>query len=420
MEISIESLKAPCICGKTHPLFVNDLWIEPGALHRLPKLLRDYHSPAVICDENTYMAAGKAACAILPDCVCIKLPAQNLHANERGVALAKEQLKNAPDILVAAGSGTIHDITRFIAHEKGIPFISVPTAASVDGFVSTVAAMTWEGFKKTFPAVSPLYVLADTDIFSKAPQRLTASGVADLLGKYTALADWKASHLLTGEYICPHICELEDKALQTLRGCLPELAKGSKGAYETLMYGLLLSGLAMQMAGNSRPASGAEHHLSHLWEMEAINSYVDAYHGQKVGVGLLLAAEVYHRAAKKLHAGAGTVPYHGIETALLKEKLPERLLHSILKENEPDPMANLTEKTLVAKEMELADILDAIPTAAELSAILEQVGGVRTMADIGLNASLRTDSLRLSPYVRNRLTAMRILKRFDFYEEVIS
>ena len=329
-------------------------------------------------------------------------------------------LKNAPDILVAAGSGTVHDITRFIAHEKGIPFISVPTAASVDGFVSTVAAMTWEGFKKTFSAVSPLYVLADTDIFSKAPQCLTASGVADLLGKYTALADWKASHLLTGEYICPHICELEDKALQTLRGCLPELAKGSKEAYETLMYGLLLSGLAMQMAGNSRPASGAEHHLSHLWEMEAINSYVDAYHGQKVGVGLLLAADVYHRAAKKLHAGAGTVPYHGIETALLKEKLPERLLHSILKENEPDPMANLPEKTLVAKEMELADILDAIPTAAELSAILEQVGGVRTMADIGLDASLRTDSLRLSPYVRNRLTVMRILKRFDFYEEVIS
>lgn len=419
MEISIKSLKAPCICGKTHPLFVRDLWIESGALRRLPELLCR-HQPVVICDENTFVAAGQAACAFLPNCICVKLPAQNLHANERGVALAKEQLgKASPDILVAVGSGTIHDITRFIAHEKRLPFISVPTAASVDGFVSTVAAMTWEGFKKTFPAVSPLYVLADTDIFSKAPRRLTASGVADLLGKYTALADWKAAHLLTGESICPHICELEDKALQSLRKCVPDLAKGSAEAYETLMYGLLLSGLAMQMAGNSRPASGAEHHLSHLWEMEAINSYVDAYHGQKVGVGLLLAANVYHHAATKLRAGAGIVPYHGVETALLKAKLPERLLHSLLQENEPDPMANLTDKTLLAKETALADILDTVPTTAELSTILEQVGGVRTMADIGLDPALRSESLRLSPYVRNRLTVMRVLKRYDFYEEVI-
>ena len=91
--------------------------------------------------------------------------------------------------MIAVGSGTIHDITRYHAYERKIPFFSVPTAASVDGYVSTVAAMTWHGFKKSFTAVSPVVVIADTDIFSKAPMRLTASGVADLLGKYTALAD---------------------------------------------------------------------------------------------------------------------------------------------------------------------------------------------------------------------------------------
>lgn len=419
MEISIASLKKPCICGKTHPLYVRDLWIESGALQRLPELTGSSRT-AVLCDENTFAAAGKTVCALLPGCTCVKLPAAGLHANERGVALAKEHLQgSAPELLVAVGSGTIHDLTRFIAHEQKIPFISVPTAASVDGFVSTVAAMTWEGFKKTFPAVSPLYVVADTAVFSKAPQRLTASGVADLLGKYTALTDWKAAHLLTGEFICPHICELEDKALQALQDCIPDLAKGSEQAYETLMYGLLLSGLAMQMAGNSRPASGAEHHLSHLWEMEALNSYVDAYHGQKVGVGLLLVAEVYHRAAAKLRAGANVVPYHGIETALLREKLPKRLLNSILVENEPDPMGQIPDAALLEKAPALADLLDAVPSAASLSSILEQVGGVRTMADIGLDLARKTDSLRLSPYVRNRLTVMRLLKRYDFYEEVI-
>ena len=102
--------------------------------------------------------------------------------------------------------------SRYLAYQYKIPFISVPTAASVDGFVSNVAAMTWKGLKKTVPAVAPLAVFADTDIFAHAPRRLTASGVSDLLGKYICLADWKIASLLTGEYICSEIIEMERKS----------------------------------------------------------------------------------------------------------------------------------------------------------------------------------------------------------------
>ena len=163
--------------------------------------------------------------------------------------------------------------------------MSVPTAASVDGFVSNVAAMTWKGLKKTVPAVPPVAVFADTRIFADAPARLTASGVSDLLGKYICLADWKIAHLLTGEYICDRIVELEEKALRTVVSSLREIAQGEGNGCEELMYALILSGLAMQMVGNSRPASCAEHHLSHLWEMEVINEKLDALHGEKVSVG---------------------------------------------------------------------------------------------------------------------------------------
>ena len=106
--------------------------------------------------------------------------------------------------------------------------------------------------------------------------RLTASGVGDLLGKYTALADWKITNILDGEYICDRICEMEYDALDKLKESLDGLSNRDINAYEELMYGLLLSGLAMQMTGHSRPASGAEHHMAHFWEMAVINEEIIA------------------------------------------------------------------------------------------------------------------------------------------------
>ena len=118
------------------------------------------------------------------------------------------------DVLVAIGGGTIHDLTRYAATEYDIPFVSIPTAASVDGYAANVAALTWDGLKRTVAGVSPRWILADTDIFSAAPSRLTASGVSDFLGKYISILDWKIAHLVTGEYICEEVCDLLEKALR--------------------------------------------------------------------------------------------------------------------------------------------------------------------------------------------------------------
>ena len=170
--------------------------------------------------------------------------------------------------MIAVGSGTIHDITRFCAYTKGIPLVSCPTAASVDGFCSSVAAMTWDGFKKTFTAVAPKLVVADLDVISKAPMFLTKSGFGDMVGKFIALADWKIAHALTGEYFCPTIHDITLAATKAVVNSTESIKNGDIAAYEKLTYGLLMSGLAMQLLGNSRCASGAEHHISHLIEMQ--------------------------------------------------------------------------------------------------------------------------------------------------------
>jgi glycerol-1-phosphate dehydrogenase [NAD(P)+] len=328
-------------------------------------------------------------------------------------------MSDVSDLLLAVGSGTIHDLTRFVAAQNNIPFISIPTAASVDGYVSTVAAMTWNGLKQTMSAVSPICVIADSNIFSKAPYRLTASGVSDLLGKYTALADWKISHLLTGEYLCERVYNLEIKAVNEVCECVDDLKNGKIEAYEQLMYALLLSGLAMQMVGNSRPASGAEHHISHLWEMEVLNGPIDALHGEKVSIGLIIASEVYHKVGTYIHNGSVKVrDYNGLEYDALEQAFSEKgLYEGILKENENDPLMNINPSDLAAKLENIANIFDEIPSTLQLQHILTYAGCVMKMKEVGLSKDILEDTINLSPYVRNRLTGMRLLKLLDIPKE---
>ena len=148
MKIDINQFLKQCSCGRTHEILVDDIIIESGAIKKLPEILSrerfaDKKAIVMICDTNTYDVAGKQVEALVPGMKKVVLNPDNLHANEHGVGLCEEGLKETgePDLMIAVGSGTIHDITRYHAYNKNIDFISVPTAASVDGFVSTVAAM---------------------------------------------------------------------------------------------------------------------------------------------------------------------------------------------------------------------------------------------------------------------------------------
>lgn len=408
MEFDLNVYRQSCPCGKPHILSVRDIWLEHGAINKLFTVLSEWKRPAIVSDGNTYKAVGELVGGIIRESGLpynsVVLPPEGLHADEHGVALAEKRLRGAEDLLIAAGSGTIHDIVRYLASKRDIPFISVPTAASVDGFVSMVAAMTWDNCKKTFPAVAPLYVFADTDVFSAAPPRLTASGFSDLLGKYTALADWRIANLLTGEYYCERVAGLMRKAVKE--------AVGHPRDSERLMYGLLLSGLAMQMVGNSRPASGAEHHLSHFWEMEVQNGPLDALHGEKVGVGLLLCARKYHGLSTALKEGSlcPVDPSGRIKEEIMAGFPDAKMRTEIMTENSLDPLAELNGEEILNHRAEICHVLDEIPSPEELSVQLKEVKGKTRMEELGLDQEFEALSLRFSPYVRKRLTMMRLCK----------
>lgn len=412
MNVDLSIFPTTCTCGRSHPVSLKEIRIARGALNDLPAVLAalgTYHRIGLVCDENTWIAAGEAVRNLVSPAVIVKLDPTNLHANEHGVAQAETQLTVDCDLLLAVGAGTIHDITRYVAHARHIPFVSVPTAPSVDGFVSTVAAMTWGGCKKTFPSTPPIAVVADSEVYAASPKRLIAAGVGDLLGKYTALLDWKATTLLNGEYICDYIIQLEEDAVNRVRACLPQIAAGDPDAIEQLMYGLILSGLAMQGVGNSRPASGAEHHLSHLWEMQVINEQLDAYHGEQVAVGTVLLCEHYRKILDITDPRAHLINYKGIDEDALCRDFPG-CSEGILEENRPDPLTAIDPEILCARFEQLKDLVRQLPSADEMREALRLCDGVYSLAQIGLDPALLPESLRLAPYVRARLTLLRILK----------
>ena len=421
MRVDADDFARPCSCGKRHQIDVKEILIEAGAVEKLEEemsegYLKNYISPLLICDTNTHQATEEIMEDIYDRCQVLVLDADNLHADNHAVEIVENYMDEDIDIILAVGTGTIHDISRYIAYQYRIPFISVPTAASMDGFVSTVAAMTWNGLKKSVPAAAPICVYADTNIFAKAPKRLNISGASDLLGKYICLADWKIAHLLTGEYYCDSVAEMEVKALKSVRGVLRDIPEGDEEACEKLMYALILSGLAMQMTGNSRPASCAEHHMSHLWEMEVINRKLDALHGEKVSVGTMEVLKEYKRIAKAIRSGKCRVKeYEDQDRELLERTFGKKgLLDRVIKENSPEPLEEISVHRLESCLLKIAEIIDDIPDEEVMEHLLEKAGCAKTVYDIGLTEDMIPLSLRLSPYTRRRLSLLRVSKMLDY------
>ncbi len=416
MELQLDSFKQNCSCGRQHLITIEKIIIDSNSLSEVSAFINEKglaSYPMIICDTNTYQTGGSKLQELLKitDQQMIVLNARGLHADEFGLKAIKEQFNHQASVFIAVGSGTIHDLTRYTSCEFNRPFISVPTAASVDGFASTVAAMTFNGFKVTTKAKAPLAIFADTSIIAKAPRYLSAAGVGDLLAKYTALLDWKISNLLTGEYICGQIIKITEDALQMMIDSLDEIANQTEEGYIPLIQGLLLSGIGMQMIGNSRPASGAEHHLSHLWEMHLINKEVEALHGEKVGVGLILVADFYRTLLSFKEAPCFN------ELNLLDHTLLEsyfkQLTPDVLKENHPDPLEAMTEDQFKIVYPEILQLISELPSGDQFKQWIQAVGGKVTVQELGLPQSIEELSLSLAPYVRGRLTLLRVMKRLQ-------
>lgn len=205
------------------------------------------------------------------------------------------QMAADADYVLAVGSGTLNDMAKSVSTRRDIPCGVLATAASMDGYCSKGAALMRDGFKVTDMVHTPEDVLIDLDIVRSAPGIMTAAGFGDIIGKYTCLMDWKLAHIVKGEDIHEQAFSLMEQARAECVNAFDGLVKNESGAIAKLMNALITAGTSMAICGNSRPASGSEHHQSHFLEMDFVRRGKKIpMHGLKVAIGTLVSIELYH------------------------------------------------------------------------------------------------------------------------------
>ncbi len=283
-----------CKCGKFHSCDIKKVYIEKDATKRLEELCKDFKKALFVADENTFATCGEDAIkdAKIPSDKVIFSGKTLLIPNEQAIAEVEKHLEGV-DIIIGIGSGVIQDLCKCVAFYAKIPYIIVATAPSMDGYASTGAAMIMQGMKITVSAKVPYAIIADTKVLANSPIEMIKAGYGDIIGKYSALNDWKLSNLINGEYICDFICDLTYDCIDKVRALAKGLLTQDEESVKALMEALVLVGIAMAFAGCSRPASGSEHHFSHYFEIVGILDGTEYFpHGIDVAYSTILTCEL--------------------------------------------------------------------------------------------------------------------------------
>jgi glycerol-1-phosphate dehydrogenase [NAD(P)+] len=344
---------------------------------------------------------------------------RELHAEWEYFEAVQGAIAKSDCIPVASGSGTINDLVKLAAHRTQRSYVCVATAASMDGYSAFGASITHEGSKQTFSCPAPRAVLADLDVLATAPPELAAAGYADLLAKVVAGADWILADAVGSEPIDPDAwADVQDP----LRDSLADPAGvrcGSAEAIRKLMDGLLASGLAMQRTRTSRPASGAEHQFSHLWDMEHHTHEGKApAHGFKVGIATVAVAELYEQllelplGAAEVEAAVAAWPSWKAAEAEITALFPDpEVVRTPLREaaakwcNGPSLRLQLEGLQRSWPELRLRLRAQLLPSA-ELRRRLEVVGAPFLPKQIGISKGRLRGSFRKAFYLRRRYTVL--------------
>lgn len=409
-----------CKCGKKHKIYIEDITISDNILDILADIIGG-RRVFMVCDENTFLAAGSKCERLLIDKgikydkIILK---GNVHSDEYNIGAVLLNAEPIPDMFLAVGSGSINDLTRFCSHRLGIPYGILCTAPSMDGYASDVCPISINGLKITYKTIAPSFILTSKEILKAAPKHLKTWGLGDMLGKRVALLDWQLANMLTDEYFCKTIHDTMNEALDV---CISSIGRNDEDT--RLLEGLILSGLSMQMAGNSRPASGAEHHLSHYLEMkDSINNREGASHGLKVAMATPIMLMIYKKFFDRLPSPKPVKP---MDKWLEDVKLGYGdLADLIIKNNaaiyETDEyVRKINEKLLKNKDFFMEKLKTPKMQPKRIYEIMESVNTDIHPGALGYSRNDIYEGLINCVEIRSRFTILRLLKCFGVLEEYV-
>lgn len=401
--------------------------IDDRAVEHLVAFCRDnaLDKLFLVADTNTYEAQGRAVEKALRaagfDLKQIIFTNKEVIADAAHVFDVLIAAGAEPRTYIAVGSGTLTDITRFASHRTHSQFISVPTAPSVDGFASIGAPMIIHGVKISVYCQAPYAIFADINTLAHAPQTMIAAGFGDMLGKLTSIADWRLGRLLWNEPYDEAIAQRTLDAVQICADNVDGIGQGEPQAISRLFDALLESGYCMLDFGESRPASGAEHHTSHYWEMKLLREGRPAIlHGAKVGVATVMVAALYDqvRALSREEISdlleAATWPARDAEVAHIRAAYDE-LADGVIADHKA--FLDITPEQVEALKRRILENWDAIqaiaaqvPPAATVAELLRRAGGPATAAELGFDDAERDLGFDSGHYLRNRFTVRKLVK----------
>ncbi len=265
--------KEVCECGKSHKCPIDYVIISENACDSLPEITKNYHNILLVADRNTYRVGGEKVTQKLGDRLSDTLiynTEEVLVPDEKAIEELKAHVKEETDLIIGIGSGVINDLCKHVSFVSGLPYYIVATAPSMDGYASKGAALILEGMKVTLNADVPKAILADVNMLKDAPFEMIQAGYGDIIGKYSCLNDWKLSHLINDEYLCEYVMNATYEAVEETVRLADGLVQRAPNAIQALMEALVAVGILMAYVGNSRPASGSEHHMSHYFEIVGI------------------------------------------------------------------------------------------------------------------------------------------------------
>lgn len=383
----------------TRFVLVTDQNLYPVIAEKVEQTLREHN-----WDVNTVVLTGNP---VTPD--------------DRYLVKILTQVDESPRVYISVGSGTLTDLTRFVAHRTKSPFISLPTAPSMDGYASAHSALTLSGMKVSVLCKPPVAIFADLDVLSQAPRDMIASGFGDVFGKFTALADWALGRLIWQDAFSVEIAERTRKSLMRCVHLIENLEENWEENVQALTEALVDVGLCMLITGNSRPASGSEHSCSHFWEMKLMRQGRPvSFHGVKVGYAATLIAERYQWLRQmrledvREQLAATPMPTREAEEATIEAvfgpiadqvKQTQKAFLALTEESYTE-----LQERIINRWEDIQAIASTVPRPDEIRALLIQAGLPTEPEAMHLTSEDVQEALAYGHYLRNPFTVIKLFR----------